>query len=123
MIVQNEGGTGGWESWVRYHVLDGATGKPRWQRENAGLRPSRFSLFVDAFSGKDGHTLWWNRAPLGDAYPSTRYGGIGPMQAISGRTGRRLWATDRLCMPTLGQGCYVTDAVRCRKHGSGMFCW
>ena len=77
--------------WGGLAVLDGPTGKTRWQRSMvtmdqqvdrftvgpdldgdgcreifvATLSGTQHNLFVDALSGKDGRTLWWSKQPLG----------------------------------------------------------
>lgn len=94
--------------WGGIRVLDGASGKPLWQRrirskhkqvdrmlvgpdiDGDGKRElftatlvawsesvANFSLFVDAFSGRDGRTLWWRELPLGDTYSVCEGIGLG----------------------------------------------
>ena len=101
--------------WGALEVLDGGSGQTKWQRQvitsdecldrflvgpdvdadgcsdifvaTMCMQDGRNSLYVDALSGKDGHSLWWSNAPLG------------PTESYTGRL--QLWETNAHTRPEL----------------------
>lgn len=68
--------------------------RPRLAREANSHHYEEHVLFVDCFSGRDGHSLWWQRVPLGLTDWAAMTGTIGellwwPRGARSERTGQK----------------------------------